>query len=170
MKYPSHRPRCASTPQHPRTARAKPHELSPDHTTAFRLATTHSSRPDFTLHAPAGKPQFHENSRLPRLRARARSKCYYWHSAQNGLGSTESNNPPHRTALPSTDPRRSRVRTKCSLKANEHVMCAPPAVRVNCVNQAIAIPYAINVRYSPGMHRGYAVYAGGRQAQPKPDC
>ncbi len=36
---------------------------------------------------------------------------------------------------------------------NESVMCASPAVRVNRVNHAIPIPYAIHVRDSLGINR-----------------
>jgi hypothetical protein len=42
-----------------------------------------------------------------------------------------------------------------------------PAVRVNGVNHSIPIFYAIHVRYSPGPHRGCAVYVCDTWAHPE---
>jgi hypothetical protein len=52
----------------------------------------------------------------------------------------------------------------------QNVMCALPAARAKPTSALMPMVYAIHVRDSPGMHRGYAVYARGRQAHPKPSC
>ena len=55
-----------------------------------------------------------------------------------------------------------RVSPVLANKANKNVTCTSPAACANDVNHAIPIPYAIHIRYSPGIRRGCAVYAPDR--------